>query len=64
MTNIQAKFASMNDLKAAAKKRYPTPTNGNSFDKEDFELRKIMAEREQRAYVRGIEDYRSGKVKL
>jgi hypothetical protein len=64
MTNIQANFASMNDLKAAAKKRYPLPINGNTFDKEDFELRKVIAARQQRAYVRGIEDYRSGKVKL
>jgi hypothetical protein len=50
-------------IESAAKKRYPVPTNGNTFDKDDFEMRKLFAERQQKAYASGITDYLNGKIK-
>lgn len=62
--SVQVTNTPVNDLdvEAAAKKRYPIPSNGNTFDKEDFEFRKLLAQYRQKAYVTGITDYLNGKI--
>jgi|GEM_PF-2940272 len=45
-----------------AQSLYPTPTKGNTFDKEDFEFRTLKAEIQRKAFAKGWNE--SKKVKL
>jgi len=42
-------------IKQLAEKRYQMPINGNSFDREDFELRKLMVQVQRKAWIEGYE---------
>lgn len=43
------------DIEILAKKKYPDPINGNSNDKEDFELRTYKAKIQRKAFIKGYQ---------